>query len=417
MRIEQQTFIEWEQRFTPCGVGRFVEAAFLAVWLCGWAVGEILALTFLGAGLFTLVTGRPALGSAQPVTLGPALGIGGFLLVWLAFWTLGGVMAIRELLRAVWAEDHLALGHGGLRLSRRLGPFRSIRHLAREKLRRIFIQPRGATLMAETDSLLVELTNLGSVAERTAAAHHLRLALKLADADSAIVPEAAPEGWDEVFLPRDGFALVPNLRTRRQQALVMSVIAGAASVGTLLLVRASAQDVNLWALTAMAATATTGLGWSAWWLWQGRKEWLMDRGRLVFQKRFGSRVTVLGEARSLEVTERKDGDGDCWYELVAVGTASPKALAGGGASDLGRQTGTAGGRFTITQAMHDPSEPRRLGLWLSRRASVPLTDRVPDEAARRAEEARLLEALARSGRLGRFVAQWANRAVPPGQSG
>ena len=66
-------------------VGRFGGAAFLMVWLCGWALGEVLA----SAALYTLVFKAPDLrgGSAPP---------GLFLLVWLTFWTFGGIMAMRQ---------------------------------------------------------------------------------------------------------------------------------------------------------------------------------------------------------------------------------------------------------------------------------------------------------------------------------
>jgi hypothetical protein len=311
------TITDWEARFRPRGAGRFVGAAFLSVWLCGWAAGEAFVLFVLGAGAVALATGQPAMGRDQPAALGPALAVGGFLVVWLAFWTLGGMAAMRELLRLLWAEDHLAACPEGLLLSRRLGPFRSLRRLAKADIRRVFVQRRRSTLMAETDAGLVELTNLGTVQERTDAAAHLRRVLARPDEQAGTAPEAVPKGWEEIHVPQSGAVLVPNLRTRHKQARVMAAVTLAASVVLLLLVRASLRDVNLWALTAMAGAATAGLGWGAAWLWWGRKEWVISPGRLTLQKRFAGRVRVLGEAHALELTEREDSDGDGWYELGA----------------------------------------------------------------------------------------------------
>lgn len=399
------TVTDWEARFRPRGAGRFVGAAFLSVWLCGWAAGEAFVLFVLGAGAVALATGQPVMGRDQPLTLGPALAVGAFLTVWLTFWTLGGIAAMREWLRLVWAEDRLAVSAEGLWLSRRLGPFRSTRRLAGADLRRVFVQPRRSTLMAETDAGVVELTNLGTVQERTDAAAHLRRALAPPDERPGTAPDALPKGWEEIHVLPSGAILVPNLRTRRNQARVMAAVALAASVVLLLLVRASLRDPNLWALTVMAGAAAAGLVWGAASLWWGRKEWVISPGKLTLQKRFAGRGRVLGEARALELTERKDSDGDEWYELGAWGRkANATTLRSAGYRAIETDAASCQ-RFVVSRALHDPDEPRRLGLWLAGRAAVPFTDRVPDEAARRAEQARLREALARSGKLGAWLAR------------
>jgi hypothetical protein len=108
-------------RFRHRGLGRYVIATFLALWLVGWAFGELFALAALVHGLVAWLGLGPA---------GPAAGVGGtsallagaFLLVWLTFWTLGGLVAIRELLRMLWAVDDLELNGDELVQIRRLGP-------------------------------------------------------------------------------------------------------------------------------------------------------------------------------------------------------------------------------------------------------------------------------------------------------
>jgi hypothetical protein len=67
--------------FRPRGLGRFLEAAFLCMWLCMWVVGEAFALFILGQGGWALLTGTPAAGSNEPIRMVPALGAGAFLLV------------------------------------------------------------------------------------------------------------------------------------------------------------------------------------------------------------------------------------------------------------------------------------------------------------------------------------------------
>jgi hypothetical protein len=72
--------------------GRWGAAAFIGLWLCGWFVGEVFALTMLGVMIAGLVGN----------------GMGGFewfglifLLVWLSGWTVGGLAALRVFVQLV----------------------------------------------------------------------------------------------------------------------------------------------------------------------------------------------------------------------------------------------------------------------------------------------------------------------------
>ena len=75
------------------GSSRCFEVPFLAFWLCGWAIGEVFALTVIAKGIGTLLTGAPMAG--LPQTVAGVLFMGGFMLVWVSFWTLGG-LALHE---------------------------------------------------------------------------------------------------------------------------------------------------------------------------------------------------------------------------------------------------------------------------------------------------------------------------------
>src|SRR5688572_22590369 len=140
------------------GIGRFFGAAFLAVWLAGWAVGEAFALWILGVGAWSLLTGQPPEAGREPFRPELALPVGLFLLFWLALWTLGGVMAGRELLRLLFGGDRIRLGHDRLEIERSYGLFRSRETLRRDDLRRFYCRPANAALCVETARGTTELT-------------------------------------------------------------------------------------------------------------------------------------------------------------------------------------------------------------------------------------------------------------------
>jgi hypothetical protein len=396
--------VEWH--FRPCGFGRFFGAPFLSVWLAGWAAGEGFAILMIGHGAYALLTGRPAIGSDHPLQLAPALAVGGFLLFWLTFWTLGGIMALRELLRMLWAYDHLLLDRETLTHIHRLGPFTFTRRFNQADIRRVFLQQCGSrpsALMAQIGANVIEWTALGTPAQRDAAAHEIRAALGLAEESTNACPAALPDDWQVITGPYNELLLVPNLKTRRTQARLVSGIAIAAGTVATILAWQSLTQPNLWVITIMLTAAAVALGRAAFLLHRGRKEWRIERGKLFHQRRLDSQVTELAEARTLELTESSDSDGDRWYYLHAIEWLSADFPAARGRSTP-RQ-------LKIAHALHDPSEPRSLGLWLAQNAGIPFHDRIPNEASRQAEITRLCEQLANSGKLGRFLLRLLPRSV------
>ena len=83
-----------EVRLKSSGAGRYVSSAFLAFWLCGWAVGEALVLWILVKGAWALLTGSPPDPGRAPLQAGPAVMVGVFLIAWLTMWTVGGTGAL-----------------------------------------------------------------------------------------------------------------------------------------------------------------------------------------------------------------------------------------------------------------------------------------------------------------------------------
>jgi hypothetical protein len=389
-----------EIRLPPRGQGRFSSAVFLILWLGFWAAGEAFALFILVMGAVSLVTGRPPEPGRDPLELGPAVAMGAFLLLWLAVWTVGGLLAIHELFRLVWSEDRITATPGGIVVVHRIGPFRRRRELPRDVVRRIYLSPDDGRLRAETVSGTVELSSLGTPAERERLAEILRSELALSAAGGETAPETVPDGWQEIVDPEGRVALVHDLGARRLQARLAAVATMAVAAIALVLVLESFRDLELAVLATMACALAAGLGWMALRLGRSRLEWSWGDGRLTLRRRFGSRARELFHGSVLELTVTHDGDGDAWYDLSAVKaqTAPPSGTPPGKTP-----------RRRVTRSMNDPTEPRRLGLWLSRRAGVPLEDQTTDER-RAVERARLLEELAKSGAPGRLAARLLRRS-------
>jgi len=386
-----------EIRLRPHGIARFLPAGFLAFWLCGWAAAEGFVLVMIGRGVYSLFTGAPFGTDGKPVELGPGIGIGLFILFWITFWTLGGIMALRQLLLLVWSEDRLVVERDGLVRYRQLGPFRSTRRYPRETVRGICLRNPGEVLTVITDRESVRLSELGTPRERSDAVELLRAQLQLPIEGVVTAGNVAlPKGWEEITDARGDRLLVQDVQGRRKMALIVTGLALVLWTGSLLLVRASLEAPNIWAVTAMTTAVALAVGWLALWLHWGRKEWRIERGRLVLQRRFRGEVTALAEAAALELVESTDSDGDRWYRLNAIVAATHNYA-------LRERAKPAGRLLKITHAIHDPTEPRGIGLWLANRAGIPFDDKVPTPANREAEIAELRDKLASSGKLGRFI--------------
>ncbi|MDW8343166.1 MAG: hypothetical protein RMM51_01590 [Verrucomicrobiae bacterium] len=390
-----------EFRFRPSGPGRFATAGFLLFWLCGWLVGELIALAVLVTGLYSLITGQPPPGKTEPLELAPALVGGGFLLIWLAIWTIGGWAAAREFLRQVWAEDHIMIQPDGLLLVRRLGPFVKHQQIPRRDIRRIYVQPPRGELLAQVIGSPVILSDLGTTEERATAAQQLESALRLTETREAD-DGALPADWQEYHELRGGVVIAPAGATRRTQAKILAGVTAAGWSVVMLLINSSLREPTMWGLTAMVGALAVWLTRQTLWLFRGRKEWRIERGRIIHQRRYADEVTELGEARAIELTESVDSDHDHWYELVAILTDQP-----------GKKPGR---KITLHKTLHDPTEPRSFGRWLARRAAIPFHDRVPTDAQKQAELAELLTTLSQTGKVGGWLAdrlkKYARRRSP-----
>ncbi len=244
---------------------RFVPAAFLAVWLCGWAVGEVFAI-----GMVLYVTGlfewipvlstwphgdRPAPGFALAITV--------FLTVWLALWTLGGWAAAMQLGRLLAGVDRVRWDGATLAVEQR--PFVARRRIAREQIRDVKLRRRDRALVALTDRGEVELMSLADKAQRTELRDALRRRLGMGEATSAYAAATAtlPDGW-EADHAEDGAC-----RLRRVRPASLS-----------------------------------------------RTEWRIAPGRLERRRTwFGRSQSRMFAPPILRVTISRDSDGDEWFEF------------------------------------------------------------------------------------------------------
>lgn len=399
--IGERTVEGLEIRLCPRGAGRFFSAAFLLVWLCGWAAGEAFAIWILVMGASALVTGAPLNPGGDPLTAGPALAAGAFLLFWLSIWTLGGVGAIAALFQMLWAEDRLIAGGGTLTLRWSRGPFRGRREFPRDRVRGIETVPRRRNLALMLDRERVELSALGTPAEREEAAAALRAELAVAESRPEVL---LPAGWEEIITPEGERAVVADRRNRRIQARIALAVAVGMSVVAFTVAREAVVRPLLVPMALIVAAATAGLVWGAAWLSRGRTEFRVGSGKVIVRRRFGATVRDRFEARRLEITVTSDSDGDDRFELV--GHAGVAREMPDPSSPARKRPKT---RHTLVSAVHDPTVPRALGAWLAQAADVPLADRATREA-REAEAEALLGQLEQSGRFGRRAAIFLRKA-------
>ena len=399
----ERTIDGWQLRLRPHGMGRYVSGAFLACWLCGWAVGETLVLGLLVKGGWALLTGTPPDPGRELLQWGPAVMVGLFLLVWLTLWTFGGFAAGSELLRLLWGEDRITVASGRLTVTWLRGPFRSSRAFDRDAIRRIAVVGTAGRLSLGAGRERVVLSGLGTRAERDEAVAALRIELGLSP-EAAAATAAIPQGWEEVITPEGERVLVTDTATRRTQARVASVVTLLFAAVTLVLGRESVHHRELLVPAFLVCAFTIALTTGTVWLARGRWEWKLGGQRLTLRRRYGSRVRDVFEARRLVLDRTLDSDGDPWIELLAQGDAqavlepatSPKRLR------------PSANRRRIVRVMDDDGSVRELGAWLARGTGLALEDRTTPQA-RAIELIELRAALASSGRFGQWLAKAIDR--------
>jgi hypothetical protein len=380
-------------------MGRFIGVPFLSVWLVGWAVGEFFALWFLGKGALALFTGHLHSGGQIPVAVGVVLA-GLFLVVWLSVWTLGGLAAGCELLRLLFGRDVIVGRHDGLQIQHHYGLFRSVKNVPRDEIRRFYRMTLNGPLCVETSKGTIELTRLGSPPDRQELEQSLTAEFGLKAEPAPI--GALPTGWCEVMTAEHDAVLVADPAVRRKQARTAWIVSALLGLVPFCIVfeehGPSKKLVSALIFMGLASLA----GWGAVWLSLGRKEWKLEKGRLILQRRFGQNRTTRFEAGSLELAENQSAENGPTYVLTAVAIGAPPRT---------NPATTWKQRRTIDSHSSDPTEPRRFGLWLSQRCQIPFID-LTTARAKALELDEMKKKLTASGRLGRATVRIIERFAP-----
>jgi hypothetical protein len=335
----------------PAGIGRYFAAAFLLVWLTGWAAGEVFALGFLAVLLRSII--GAAAGVPWPIPGGDWIAGGAagfvllFLLAWVTLWTVGGVAAITHLLRSLAGEDRVEVQSGGLDVRRRAGPFGRTRRFERAQIRRVRVRRHDKAVVLDTLSGSEVITEYGTPDERRAMADWLRGRLLLPETVAASAdPSTPPPGWQLRVENGTTRLTQDDPRARAIAASIMWVI-------VLLLAailygaeeRTAAGVVIAGVLCALAAAGAIWMSFS-------RRAWLLRHGELTRHTRFlnWERAREFKSAR-LEVTVSRDSDNDSHYRLEVI---------------------DAQGTRRIASEIHDETAIVVLGQWLAARTGFPL---------------------------------------------
>lgn len=345
----------------PTGPGRFFVAAFLSVWLCGWVVGELFALTALVAviaSLFDVQLGPPGWNVQHAESSTLVLLIALFLIVWLSFWTLGGVLALRQWMTCLWAREVLVLAPGAIVVRRWIGPFKRTRRLARDQISSVTQARQGGALQARVGNTTTNLVELGSAEQRRALAEHLRAQLSLGgatgDEPGLEVPATLPAGWELIVSDKGEEMLVPDRAIRRKQAYAMAVIASLLVVAFSLVLSETLTSSPRGSVVGSAVLGLmSGLSVYGWlWLAYGQVGWVLRSGALEYRSQLGRKsLCIPFQPARLELRSAIDGDGDESVTLQAT-------------------DGTR--RRVVHRTLNDPLSVHQLARWLSSRIGVPV---------------------------------------------
>lgn len=324
---------------TPTSWVRFPIAAFLAFWLCGWAIGEVVALAFLLGplatpileGLRELLPGRwPRPPRVDGFLPWPVLA---FLAVWLSFWTWGGLGAMWELLRILAGSDRFTVRPGAFTWRRAAGPFGRRRLFSASEVTALFAEPRRSRVVATVrgKEVLLSSGTPANVAEWLAG--RLRAALGLPDPGAAADAEAAgsiapsiPAGFRAEPLPDGGVFLGPAPEKSKRASgcgLTVAALVTSAFVASLVFPGHRAVGVML-----VLAAATLAIDLLCLWAAFARETWLLRRDALTRSLRVGPWERRREVRRgTLVVSLSGDSDGDDWFTLEVKGDGGPLRLA------------------------------------------------------------------------------------------
>jgi hypothetical protein len=363
----EATLPESTRRLRATGWSRYVDAAFVFVWLGFWIAGEIVGLALLVAMLASAVfaaLGRPlALTSRIAPTDGSVSLFLLFMLLWTALWTAGGIAAATHALRRISGEDSVEITGTGLGLVRRAGPFRRRREIARASIRRVRVRPRNDAVVLDTDGGTLVLSDLGTSEQRASLRQWIAERLDLSGVDRALLMEreTPPRDRDVNMQGAETILTFPSRRARAIRSRVVWGLAAICSLGWINVIWRSGER-TLSAGESTAAAVTLVVAAVAIWLTGERAEWIVRPGWMRLRRCFLDwtlREQSFEVPSTLEIEYHQDSDGDDRYTLVI-------------------KTGTR--RRVLGRALFDPYELAALAEWLAAHTAFPF-QRSPLESA------------------------------------
>jgi hypothetical protein len=333
----------------PTGLLRFLFAAFLAFWLAGWAIGEVVVLVLLlGPAAAPFVEAvREVLPFRVDFVPFPSealpLPVLAFLALWLAFWTWGGMAAAWQLLRLVAGADRYGIRPGEFTCRRCAGPFGRTRVFRTGSVEAVCYRKRKSRLLAAVAGGEILLSAGVPPEVGVWLAGRLRAAVGLEDSARAPAESGeagsrggdappVPAEWQATPRPEGGVVLdAPPGKSRRTAGCALTVAIAVTGGAVALLVAAAAKKGEVDGIVGVAAAAVVlAIVVDALCLWiaLARDSWVLAKGRIERERRFGpwSRRRAVRDG-TLVVTLATDDDGDDVFELEARGEGGPLRLA------------------------------------------------------------------------------------------
>ena len=357
----------WQVTLRAQGVLRYVLAAFLSVWLCGWAFGECFGFMLLGSAL------RVALGPGWLTDWLPAMNVSppapgllpaffAFISVWLSLWTLGGLGALGQLFTLLFGREVVRWGGEGLEVERyALFPTSATRLEPRQLTG---FRTRAQALFADTRTRAVPVARLGTSAEREGLRGVLERWREGFGPVAPLAPGESPvPGWQVVTDESGAPAIAPAPRTQEAVGAVLIAIA-MAFIGAAVAASTGTHGVPVKVGAMVLGIPGVLCLYGGTWLLAVRESWHPRRGLLERRRRALGRVwsrefTPLG----LELRAWTDSDLDAHWTLVVSGGGKEQAMA---------------------SSLRDPNLPMSLGTWLSERTGVELVQKGQESRFRKA---------------------------------
>jgi hypothetical protein len=269
---------------------------------------------------------------------------------------------MQEMMRLLAGRELIRVRPASLDVEVRNGIFRSRRHVNVGEMRKFYRRKGNPALCVETTGGSVVVARLGTPDDWSELERELRRAYRLTE--PAVEEGALGSGWIEVATPESERALTKDPKPRQRLAQVVWIVGLTMAMLALYLIERSFVHPPLWGVAVLLSVGTIAVVWTAVWLAFGRNEWVLGSGRVSLRRRFGATATERFDGVALLLEEDNSGDNGPSYDLVVLAATDHRG-------------GRGKRRMTLHRDAEDPTEPRKMGLWLSRRCRIPFEDRIP----------------------------------------